>query len=494
MLTRIAKAAALAAAWTISASVAAQDGESQDAPAPQRAERRIPRAHPELVQRMPPRPPPPSAEVLLAALLDTGPRPLNVVSVRLREGAALAAVLFAAKQAGIPIRQPGVDARPNALRIIDLVITGGGPGAAAAALAGLEGVEFAQVNWTGRYEAVESLSDPYYSYQWNLLNTGRDSGSALDADIDIEEAWAHTQGDPGVAIAVIDSGVEWQHPELLERLMVNDAEYNGAPNVDDDLNGFIDDIAGWDFDKGDNDPRGVKNHGTLVAGVISSATGNGVGISGIAGGGSKSAGCLILPLAIGDPYPRSDLLDDAILYAVARGVKVITLNLSFSEDAAAKLALEHAAANGVVVVCAAGNDLSTVSWPASEPSVIPVASTGAGDCASSFSNPGKPLTDGGLAAPGEKILSLTVFDWSNNTFDTSYGEVSGTSIAAPQVAAVAGLLFSLPRAASLPPLTPTEVRTLLRSTADPVGCLGTPDKVGAGRLNAGNALRRALGL
>ncbi len=480
--------AALAVAAVLQAVAAAQPVVNPEPRPGQSSERRVPPPHPGLIEKLPRRPAPPDPREALLQAASAGFQLQNVVSVRLEPGVQVEALLVSAKAERLAVAPLGVR---NALDGVDLAVQAGDPQTVARDLARLPGVVAVQNNWTGRYEAQASEVDPLLGDQWYLINAGG-GGYTADADIDADEAWFTTEGSKDVVIAVIDSGVEWDHPELRERILVNELEFNGNQGVDDDLNGYFDDIVGWDFDKADNDPRSVNSaHGTNVAGVIAAAGWNQQSIKGIAGGGLNSEGCLILPIAIGDPSPKSQFLDDAILYALARGARVITLSCSMIPNEFGMAALAVAKSRGVVVVCAAGNDRSSVIWPASEPGVIAVGSTGGTDEATPGSNPGQALADFGLSAPGEEILTLGVEKWILDDGQEWWPAMSltGTSIAAPQVAAVAGLLLSLP-AADRP--ASADIGAILRESADPVVGAPGPAKVGAGRLNAARAINLAL--
>ena len=394
-----------------------------------------------------------------------------VVTVRLAPGVNVEDVVDRARAAGLPVRARG----PGVLAFVDLSVESGDVAATAAALRQIPGIELAESNAAGAYEAV-TPDDPLYADQWNLCNPGGFRATA-DADVDADEAWSITQGEPGVIIAVIDTGVDATHPDLQGRLWCNPGEVAAAHDgVDNDGNGFIDDVAGWNFALGSDDIRSVSGHGTEVAGVIGARGDNGLGIAGIAGGGATSAGCTLMVLCVGDPDPLSSLLDDAIVYAVRQGARVINISFTVPRTAACAAALDFAEARNVVVVCAAGNRLATVGFPACYGCAVPVASFGPTGELSSFSSPGAPLAQRGLAAPGEMIPTTGA--------GHGYAAVTGTSMAAPHVAAAVGLVLSRPAGAAL---TADGVRGLLRRTADPLDA--GPGLVGAGRLNIAKALQ-----
>jgi subtilisin family serine protease len=320
--------------------------------------------------------------------------------------------------------------------------------------------------------APGSLDDPLYARQWNLHAA---AASAPRVDVRAEEAWELSRGSPGIVIAVVDSGIDVLHPDLAGRFCVNLAERDGATGVDDDGNGYADDVLGWDFARGSPDVSSPVQHGTEIAGLIAALGGNGLGLAGLAGGTGPGDGCRLLPVVVGD-QPRAEVLAEALRYAVARGARVINLSLSVEPAPAISSALAEAVRRGVTVVCAAGNDLADTPFPANEPDVIPVACTDRAGRIAEFSTPGDAVRDRGLAAPGDDVPTLGV--------GGCYRMVRGTSFAAAQVAAAVGLMLSMPRGAAL---RPAQVRELLRSSAEPMDA--DPRRCGAGRLNVFRALQ-----
>lgn len=308
-------------------------------------------------------------------------------------------------------------------------------------------------------------NDPYFDpQQWALNNTGAYAAGTAGDDIDITKAWDITQGSRSVIVAVIDSGVDYNHPDLVSNIWVNTKEdcNNGK---DDDGNGYIDDCQGWNFAADTNDPMDDLGHGTHVAGIIGAVGNNGLGIAGV------MWKVKIMPLKFIADYGTDvcggdgfcgDVADEvaAIQYAVANGAKVINASYgsdTFSQD-------EHdaiSAANdaGVLFVAAAGNgSLDTIGdnddilpeYPAGYnlPNIIAVAATDQNDERASFSNYGPNSVQ--VAAPGVYILStvptMGVADSFSSlctgSFFTGYDFCSGTSMAAPHVAGLAGLLES----------------------------------------------------
>jgi serine protease len=461
----------------LAAAAQAQDAKASDkpaAPAPAVPPKPRPQAvDPKRLQKLMPGPRPRPQAAPLHVKVDQGFKLEDVVSFKLKPGASINDVRTRADEAKLGLIFPP---RPNRLGVADVTCTKHNALEVAAFLKSDPAVALSETNWVGAYESVPN--DRLFAYQWNLVNSG-DWGATADADVDADEAWDITTGSPSVVIAVLDNGVQWDHPDLQDRFAVNEAEAAGSAGTDDDGNGFTDDFLGWNFDTASNDITSSDMHGTAVAGIIGALANNEEGIAGIAGGTDATNGCRLLVVGIGDAGPRSSLVDDAILYAIDRGAKVINISFQVPRSDIIKDALTAASSAGVTVVCAAGNYFSSVAFPASNANVIPVASTGSSDEVSSFSSPGDPLRDRGLAAPGENILTLDL--------GSSYSYVSGTSYAAPQVAAAVGLILSMPSGATL---TPAQIRDLLRASADPLSAGAS--KVGAGRLNIAAALR-ALG-
>lgn len=244
-----------------------------------------------------------------------------------------------------------------------------------------------------------------------------------------------SQGDEEVIVAVVDTGVEYTHPDLKNNIWVNQREKSGSPGVDDDGNGYVDDVYGWDF--ANNRPNGLDDnrHGTHVAGIIA-AEKNNIGIIGIA------PKVKIMPVKFLDSrgYGSTEAAIKSIDYAVANGAQIISN--SWGGGGRSELldqAIQRAHAKGIIVVAAAGNEStnndSSPSYPAGYSGVISVASTDQSDSLSSFSNYGKNTVL--IAAPGSNILSTVT--------NSGWGTLSGTSMATPQVSGALALALSVNR-------------------------------------------------
>lgn len=336
--------------------------------------------------------------------------------------------------------------------------------------------------------------DPLYAnWQWNLNNTGQ-SGGTPDADIDAPEAWDITTGSHEIIIAVLDSGVDLEHPDLADKLWTNPGEIPGN-GLDDDGNKKADDVHGWDFVNWDNDPQDDPlGYGTSVAGVAAATTNNSQGIAGV------SWGVRIMPLKVLEN--RGGSFFDVILginYAVEKGARVI--NMSFVSSRRydpLQQVIELAHENyGILFVAMAGDcgdgcfiretyEDNPILYPAAFDHVIAVGATNQGDEREAFSEWGSYLD---VMAPGRLIPAPW---WDPSREDPHiYGLFTSTVVAAPHVSGLAALIWSVN-----PGLSPDEVEDIIKASADQVGPeptdeSGRNDLYGYGRINAETALRIA---
>ena len=323
-------------------------------------------------------------------------------------------------------------------------------------------------------------NDPSLSQLWGLHNTGQ-SGGVADADIDAPEAWNVTTGSRSVVIGVIDSGVDVSHPDLAANIWRNPGEIPGN-GIDDDNNGFIDDVSGWDFASNDNVPQDGDGHGTHVAGTIGGVGNDGRGVTGV----NWQVSLLPLKFLSDSGSGSTAAAIAAINYATAlraRGVNIVATNNSWGGggfSSALQDAIRRHGEAGILFVAAAGNESSNndtvAAYPANYalPNVISVAALDRSDQLASFSNYG--ATKVHIGAPGVAIYSTTP--------GNRYASYNGTSMAAPHVAGVAGLL-----AAANPQATMTEIRAAILDSAVPIQALAGRATTG-GRLNAAAALER----
>jgi serine protease len=324
------------------------------------------------------------------------------------------------------------------------------------------------------------VDDPDQGRQWALRNTGAPEQAGgwpgvAGADANVPEAWRVSEG-AGVTVAVVDTGVDPNHPDLTGRLWSNTDEVCGN-GADDDANGYVDDCRGWDFAMGDSDPgddrgRPSSDHGTHVAGIIAAGR-NGVGIAGVA------PQATIMPVKVSrssDGLFPGSAIAAGIIYAVDNGARVI--NMSFgtgsgiprSSMALQERAIQYAISMGATLVAAAGNSAVDIGvspvWPAGfstfYPGLITVGATTNSDTRASFSCFGSPVN---IYAPGQMILSTLPA--------SGYGFKSGTSMATPAVAGAAAAVIASGAATS-----PAAVRERLVSTAR-AGAAGKYLDVGA---------------
>ncbi len=370
------------------------------------------------------------------------------------------------------------------------------------------GVEVADPNYRLEPQATVP-NDPAFGRLWGMNNTGQELRPATgteaavrgtpDADVDAPEAWGATTGNRDVVVAVIDSGVDIKHPDLKDNIWVNTDEIP-ANGVDDDNNGYKDDVNGWDFAssyEGDNtpydpDPRtGVDasaEHGTHVAGIVGAKGNNGVGVAGVAGG------VKIMPLKVGTSMYQAAA---SLRYAVANGATIS--NNSYGCPGAARgtnaclfsdnleNAIREANTAGHLFVAAAGNGDSArigvdndqaLTFPASldSPNVVSVAATDHNDALTSYSNYGATTVD--LAAPGGTPEAGVYSTLPGG----GYGFKNGTSMATPHVAGAAALVKSL-----RPGYDAVAIKDrLLKSVDEKAGMEG--NTVTGGRLNVAKAL------
>ncbi len=330
----------------------------------------------------------------------------------------------------------------------------------AASLARHPAIELAEPNYY-RY-ADFAPNDPYYSYQWHFPK------------IQMPSAWDVSTG-AGVIVAVIDTGVAYE----------DYGPYAKAPDL-----GGTTFVAGWDFVNNDAHPNDDNSHGTHVAGTIAQTTNNGMGVAGIAYSAS------IMPIKVLDSAGSGtdQWVADGIVWAVTQGAQVINLSLggpypsSILEDA-----VNYAYSHGVTVVAAAGNENSSVIYPAAYESCIAVGAVRYDETRSYYSNYGPALD---LVAPGgdirvdqngdgygDGILQQTFNPHTHDYTDFAYWFFEGTSMATPHVSGVAALLIAHGNAT-----TPDEIRAVMASTAKDLGPTGWDPEYGHGLIQAYEAL------
>lgn len=328
------------------------------------------------------------------------------------------------------------------------------------------------------YEPVNTLkinpisNDSLVQEQWYLYT------------INVADAWNITRGSAEVIVGVIDTGIDYHHPDLQGSLWINEAELYGLDGVDDDQNGFIDDFYGWDFtdaprfpDGGDykdpdNDPMDEygSGHGTQVAGIIAAQSNNRIGISGIA----PQVKVMNIRAGTASGYLEEDDVANAILYALDNGARIV--NMSFGDVVLSRFlkdVIYYAYKQGLIMVASAGNSADDqLYYPAGLAETISVGASNSEDQRAGFSSYGSTLD---LIAPGQDILSTAV--------GGKYNTVSGTSFSAPMVSAVAAMLLSIN-----PEYDQEQIRHILKTSTEDILLPGWDSFSGAGRLSAWRAV------
>jgi len=348
------------------------------------------------------------------------------------------------------------------------------------------------VSWAVKHNIYESSfipDDPLYADQYYLPQVKADEGWDLLGS-----------GANMVIIGIIDSGVEYTHPDLVSKIYLNPgedkpplgeltpADYDG---IDDDLNGLVDDLVGWDFVDApdlpvgqdylnpDNDPMDTYGHGTAIAGIAAAEYDNGIGIAGIA------PNAMIMPLrsASADLFTETAVVA-AILYAIDEGVDV--LNLSFGTEVNSPLlqdVIAFAAGNDVILVASAGNYGSEVTfYPAAYDQTISVGAVDANDFLADFSYHGETMD---IVAPGVGLISTIL----NGGYGLTLDGGTGTSFAVPLVSGAAAMIKG-----QHPDYTNEETKGILLATADDLYTPGWDTQSANGRLNIKSALMIPAGI
>ena len=358
-------------------------------------------------------------------------------------------------------------------------------------------------------------NDPDFSKQWHLNQSN-------DHDMDAPEAWEIEDGNENIIVAILDTGVRYYHKDLgganasssspeaaRGNMWINWAEKNGQDGVDDDNNGFVDDWIGWDFVDGvngypgeddttpDNDPRDFNGHGTHTSGIVGAINNNGYAVASAAGGylnGSQTEtgnGVKIMALRIGysgtffiweQGYVSMDFAADAFYYAADNGAKIASCSWGSSNSGGLGDAIDYFLAGDqrLIFKSAGNNDNEDTDYMTGRSDIIAVAATDANDKKASFSSYGTWVD---ISAPGDNIYS-TYHDHDDPNTDY-VASLSGTSMAAPNAAAVAALIWS-----KHPDWSASQVKQRLFDSADPIDDLNSTyaGKLGAGRVNAYNAV------
>lgn len=353
-----------------------------------------------------------------------------------------------------------------------------------------EYIEYIEQNKSLKLENISGRSftpnDPYFGSQYYLNLIG------------LQSVWDITKGDSAVVIGVIDTGLDFLHPDLQTSFKINYGEYgNGKESngIDDDHNGFVDDWRGWDFTdepltgdprRGDyldpdNDPTddNRQSHGTAVTGIINASFNNNTGISSVA----PDCKVLVLRAFDAEGFGEEDDVANAILYGISNGVRIF--NFSFGDYIFSNLlrdVIKFAYSRNVLIVCSAGNDGSDrLHYPSAYDEVISVGASDNNDLKAGFSSFGETVD---IFAPGYQNITTVRRGKGSSQFNGDYDKLNGTSFAAPVVAGVAGLLLS-----GNPSLTNEEIRGILVSTTSLMpGQNGWDHVRSSGRVNALSAI------
>lgn len=318
------------------------------------------------------------------------------------------------------------------------------------------------------------VNDPLYPKQWHLQNHLYPQG----IDINVEKAWALEQGSRNVIVAVMDERIDMQHEDLRQNLWVNEAELNGKEGVDDDGNGYVDDVYGYTYVKGITPAPG--NHGTHVAGTIAAVNNNATGVGSVAGGNGSTTGVRIMGCHIlrhsGEPMPTDEEIAKAFVYAADHGAVIAQNSWEAGKNSeiiseAVNYFMQEAGnysgspMKGGLVVWAAGNNSSSEPGkPETDPSIskenlIIVSSVGPDGSKASYSNYGDWID---IAAPGGEYNRQGVL---STIAKNRYGYNQGTSMACPHVSGIAALIVSKYQDSNL---TPQEVKRRLLTAVNEV--------------------------
>lgn len=371
-------------------------------------------------------------------------------------------------------------------------------------LNGIEGIELVEYDYKLRRDA--SFNDPHLSLQWHYDNDSSADGSIPGSDINLSQAWEIETGSPDVIVAICDGGIDYSHSDLARNMWTNLKELNGTEGIDDDNNGYTDDIYGYNFIvTSNNDMEGkitADDHGTHVAGTVAAVNNNELGVSGIAGGnGSPNSGVRLMSVQTSDDSNRGAYISTGIVYAADNGAVLMNcswhipdiketpshikeaINYFNAVAGCDNSGAQNGPMKGGLVIFAAGNDHKNTSYPAMDDNVKAVASIGGDFKMAYYSNFGDWVdytAPGGDSQKGMNILS---------TVPGNYAYMQGTSMAAPHVTGVAALAVSKFKGQGF---TREALINILDKTANPIIYEYNDsyiDQMGAGLVDAYSAVR-----
>ncbi|MCB5265393.1 MAG: S8 family serine peptidase [Candidatus Cloacimonetes bacterium] len=341
-------------------------------------------------------------------------------------------------------------------------------------------------------------NDPRYGEQWHYHNTGQ-TGGTVDADIDLPEAWEIEKGHPDVVVAIIDQGVQFNHPDLAANMWINSGEIPGN-GIDDDGNGYVDDVYGYNF-QGGSGTITPGDHGSHVAGTVAGVNNNGIGISGVAGGSGLGNGVRLMSTQVFGPSTGSGGFEAASIYGADNGAAISQNSWGYTSvgvyDQTMLDAIDYfnvngggAVMDGGITIYAAGNDESSGQWyPGCYSGCFAVAATNHKDKISWYSNYDTWVD---VSAPGGETDTVTSQGVLSCWSASNYGFYQGTSMACPHTSGVAALVLSYAHRNGRT-MSNTELADLIRNTTDDHYAVnpGYIGKLGTGRINAHSALLAA---
>lgn len=352
-------------------------------------------------------------------------------------------------------------------------------------------VEYAEKNYIGHALATIP-NDTHFSKLWGMRNAGQTGGTS-DADIDAPEAWDIHTGSASIVVAVIDSGIDYNHVDLQANIWTNPGETGGGKETngqDDDGNGYIDDWHGWNFVDGNNNPMDLYSpyyHGTHVAGTIGAKGNNGTGVVGVCWNVKLMA---LRWIDIDGSGTTADAIS-AIDYSTYNGAHMSNNSWHLPDTGSLLAAVNRARTNGKLFIAAAGNDNknndTSPTYPASYDldNVVSVLATDHNDLRSPFSSYGLYSVDVGAPGGMDPYPSQATRNIYSAKWDNAYQYQSGTSMAAPHTAGLLALIK-----AHRPSLNWWQVKTILMKGVDPKSSL-SGKCVTQGRINAYKALTTA---
>lgn len=337
-------------------------------------------------------------------------------------------------------------------------------------------IPYTQSNSMSRYASSQTVfNDPMLADQWHYRNTG-DLGIAstakVGADINVSDAWKLTAGTLEVIVAVVDEGVDNTHPDLAPNIWINQQEADGQPGVDDDGNGYVDDVYGWNcvYNNGNItwSLGGDSGHGTHVAGTVAAANNNNTGVCGVAGGSGSEDGTRIMSCQVFSGNSGGDIvsISRAAQYAAENGASILQCSLGYekqflysdgeyeqyasAEYTALRYFIENAescdAINGGIVIFAAGNEANSASsYPGAHHDFVSVTSISVDNKPAYYTNYGPGCN---IAAPGgelslnEEGRAAVLSTVPDEIVSAGYGYMQGTSMACPHMSGIAALGLS----------------------------------------------------